>query len=112
MKIESVSAYKGIASFFTCYRPVRNFKCLSKCTSHTTIKSQVGRKRSVGPVLQAVYAHGLGMSLLPSAILNYLFVCIACVSSRPGQSGRCDGYILDGKELEFYIRKIRAKKAK
>ncbi|XP_015757327.1 PREDICTED: 40S ribosomal protein S8-like, partial [Acropora digitifera] len=36
----------------------------------------------------------------------------ACVSSRPGQSGRCDGYILDGKELEFYIRKIRAKKAK
>ncbi|XP_029195710.1 small ribosomal subunit protein eS8-like [Acropora muricata] len=36
----------------------------------------------------------------------------ACVSSRPGQSGRCDGYILDGKELEFYVRKIRAKKAK
>ncbi|NDV85025.1 30S ribosomal protein S8e, partial [Bacteroides sp. 51] len=26
----------------------------------------------------------------------------ACVSSRPGQSGRCDGYILEGKELEFY----------
>jgi small subunit ribosomal protein S8e len=24
----------------------------------------------------------------------------ACVSSRPGQSGRADGYILEGKELE------------
>ncbi|KAL9962955.1 hypothetical protein ACROYT_G032113 [Oculina patagonica] len=36
----------------------------------------------------------------------------ACVSSRPGQSGRCDGYILEGKELEFYTRKIKAKKAK
>jgi small subunit ribosomal protein S8e len=24
----------------------------------------------------------------------------ASVSSRPGQSGRCDGYILEGKELE------------
>ncbi|XP_022786318.1 40S ribosomal protein S8-like, partial [Stylophora pistillata] len=36
----------------------------------------------------------------------------ACVSSRPGQSGRCDGYILEGKELEFYVRKIKAKKAK
>merc|ERR1711915_674464 len=36
----------------------------------------------------------------------------ACVSSRPGQSGRCDGYILEGKELEFYVKKIRAKKAK
>ncbi|VDD90909.1 unnamed protein product [Enterobius vermicularis] len=37
---------------------------------------------------------------------------LACVSSRPGQVGRCDGYILEGKELEFYLRKIRAKKAK
>ena len=27
---------------------------------------------------------------------------LACISSRPGQSGRCDGYILEGKELEFY----------
>ena len=24
---------------------------------------------------------------------------LACVSSRPGQSGRADGYILEGKEL-------------
>lgn len=24
----------------------------------------------------------------------------ASISSRPGQSGRCDGYILEGKELE------------
>jgi len=31
----------------------------------------------------------------------------ACVSSRPGQCGRCDGYILEGKELEFYVRKMR-----
>lgn len=37
---------------------------------------------------------------------------LACVSSSPGQCGRCDGYILEGKELEFYLRKIRAKKAK
>lgn len=33
----------------------------------------------------------------------------ACVSSRPGQSGRCDGYILEGKELEFYLRKMQKK---
>jgi len=36
----------------------------------------------------------------------------ACVSSRPGQSGRCDGYILEGKELEFYLKKIQRKKGK
>ncbi|XP_004343838.1 40S ribosomal protein S8 [Capsaspora owczarzaki ATCC 30864] len=34
----------------------------------------------------------------------------AAISSRPGQSGRCDGYILEGKELEFYVKKIKAKK--
>jgi len=37
---------------------------------------------------------------------------LACVASRPGQVGRCDGYILEGKELEFYLRKIKAKKGK
>merc|ERR1712124_202575 len=36
----------------------------------------------------------------------------ACIASRPGQSGRCDGYILEGRELEFYLKKIRMKKSK
>ncbi|RKF84168.1 40S ribosomal protein S8-B [Golovinomyces cichoracearum] len=31
----------------------------------------------------------------------------AVVSSRPGQSGRCDGYILEGEELAFYQRQLR-----
>lgn len=35
---------------------------------------------------------------------------LACISSRPGQSGRCDGYILEGRELEFYVRKLDKKK--
>merc|ERR1712137_321594 len=33
----------------------------------------------------------------------------ACVSSRPGQSGRCDGYVLEGPELAFYIKKMQKK---
>lgn len=37
---------------------------------------------------------------------------LACISSRPGQSGRADGYILEGKELEFYQRKMQKKKGK
>merc|ERR1711950_102669 len=36
---------------------------------------------------------------------------LAAISSRPGQCGRADGYILEGKELEFYLRKIKSKKA-
>lgn len=35
---------------------------------------------------------------------------LACISSRPGQSGRLDGYILEGKELEFYVKKLEKKK--
>jgi small subunit ribosomal protein S8e len=37
---------------------------------------------------------------------------LAAISSRPGQVGRSDGYILEGKELEFYLKKIKAKKGK
>merc|ERR1711881_97624 len=37
---------------------------------------------------------------------------LACVSSRPGQSGRCDGYILEGAELKFYAQKMSKKGSK
>jgi len=36
----------------------------------------------------------------------------ACVSSRPGQSGRCDGYLLEGAELVFYKKQMEKKKGK
>ncbi|KAK3262556.1 40S ribosomal protein [Cymbomonas tetramitiformis] len=36
----------------------------------------------------------------------------ACISSRPGQCGRISGYVLEGKELEFYTRKMQKKKGK
>jgi len=35
---------------------------------------------------------------------------LAKISSRPGQSGRADGYILEGEELNFYLRKIEKKR--
>ncbi|KAK4804313.1 hypothetical protein SAY86_004130 [Trapa natans] len=37
---------------------------------------------------------------------------LACISSRPGQCGRADGYILEGKELDFYMKKLQRKKGK
>jgi len=36
----------------------------------------------------------------------------ARITSRPGQVGRCDGYILEGEELAFYLRKLSMKKKK
>lgn len=47
-----------------------------------------------------------------SDYFSFIFLPLACLSSRPGQVGRADGYILEGKELEFYLRKIKAKKGK
>jgi small subunit ribosomal protein S8e len=35
---------------------------------------------------------------------------LACIVSRPGQSGRADGFVLEGKELEFYVKKMEKKK--
>lgn len=37
---------------------------------------------------------------------------LVAISSRPGQCGRADGYILEGRELEFYLRKMKTKKGK
>jgi len=36
----------------------------------------------------------------------------ALISSRPGQVGRADGYVLEGQELQFYLRKLSKKKEK
>lgn len=35
---------------------------------------------------------------------------LAVIASRPGQAGRADGHVLEGKELEFYIKKMEKKK--
>jgi len=35
---------------------------------------------------------------------------LACIASRPGQSGRADGYVIEGEELTFYKRKLEKKK--
>ena len=53
-----------------------------------------------------------GASNIESAVEHQFYACrlYAAISSRPGQSGRCDGYILEGEELAFYLRRLTAKK--
>jgi len=36
----------------------------------------------------------------------------ARIASSPGQCGHADGYILEGEELAFYLKKINLKKKK
>jgi len=44
--------------------------------------------------------------------LSASWTFFACISSRPGQCGRADGYILEGEELAFYKRQLAQKKSK
>merc|ERR1711972_899276 len=36
---------------------------------------------------------------------------LACIASRPGQVGRCDGYILKGRSLSFTLGSSRARRS-
>ena len=52
-----------------------------------------------------------GMKPVPQNLIDQFSSgrLLAVISSRPGQHGRADGYILEGPELEFYLRKLKRK---
>jgi len=67
-----------------------------KLSHHVTRKLEDRQQtRTLDPALDDAFASGR---------------LLACISSRPGQSGRCDGYILEGKEFEFYSKMLKRKK--
>eukprot|EP00764_Aduncisulcus_paluster_P010197 gnl/Carplike_NY0171/349_a483_4908.p2 GENE.gnl/Carplike_NY0171/349_a483_4908~~gnl/Carplike_NY0171/349_a483_4908.p2 ORF type:complete len:197 (+),score=68.15 gnl/Carplike_NY0171/349_a483_4908:55-645(+) len=55
---------------------------------------------------QASKGHTIDPSVKSQFLSNRL---LARISSRPGQVGRADGYILEGPELDFYVRKMAKK---
>merc|ERR1711981_1195691 len=71
----------------------------------TTKKSnKVARKQAARDA-----AHTLAREMDSQFIKGRL---IAQITSRPGQSGRCDGFLLEGNELKFYEAKMSKKKSK
>merc|ERR1712127_834482 len=63
----------------------RSKKCLEKYTERR-------KTAKVEPKLEDMFGSGR---------------VFARIASSPGQCGRCDGYILEGKELEFYQKKMK-----
>merc|ERR1712130_536699 len=60
-----------------------------------------------GPETKKKYANRQKTSDV-AANLNTQFLqgkVLAKINSRPGQCGRADGYILEGEELDFYVKK-------
>ncbi|KAJ1342333.1 hypothetical protein BSLG_003092 [Batrachochytrium salamandrivorans] len=79
---------------------------------HAVEEETTDKKTGSNHVQRKVEARSKDLSL--DAALNDQFAAgrvLARLSSRPGQSGRADGYILEGAELEFYLRKLRSRKA-
>merc|ERR1712013_91709 len=75
-------------------------------------EAAINKKRS--KKTQAKYTERQKESKFEQALLDQFMTgrVLASISSRPGQCGRSDGYVLEGKELEFYLRKIKAKRGR
>jgi len=77
-------------------------------------KAAVSRAEKAGPLTAKKYQERSKVAKVADS-LNAQFLqgkLLAKISSRPGQCGRADGYILEGDELEFYMKKMKTKKGK
>merc|ERR1719161_3238737 len=66
------------------------------CSRHAkALKVGRSKMQRIDPLIEEQFANGR---------------LLAAISSRPGQTGRCDGYVLEGDELQFYKKKLERKK--
>jgi len=67
---------------------------LNKKRSKKTLQKYIERRKTgkVDPKLEEYFSSGR---------------VFARLASSPGQCGRADGYILEGKELEFYLKRLK-----
>lgn len=75
-------------------------------------KNKEGLEVKTTPKTEKKFASRAASSVIEASVDHQFSAgkLYACISSRPGQSGRCDGYILEGEELAFYLRRLTAKK--
>jgi len=69
----------------------------------------LGRKKDEHGKLESQADIKLDQHLIDEFVTGKIY---AKISSRPGQCGRADGYILEGKELDFYIKKLKSRKGR
>lgn len=66
-----------------------------KSEAEIKVINQRRERAEVDPALQAQFVKGR---------------LLASISTRPGQVGKADGYILEGEELQFYLKKLTHKR--
>merc|ERR1739848_722412 len=74
----------------------------------------LAKKDNVGPLTAKKYVQREKTSAVENDLESQFLQgkLLAKINSRPGQCGRADGYILEGAELEFYVKKMKTKKGK
>merc|ERR1712066_1133409 len=70
-----------------------------KLSKDTRVTAEVCKSRRINTTIEKSVADQLNKGSI-----------LAKLTSRPGQCGRCDGTILEGKELEFYLKKLTKRK--
>ncbi|XP_017396190.1 40S ribosomal protein S8 [Cebus imitator] len=101
-RIHTVRVRGGNKKYRALRLDVGNFSWGSECCTRKT------------RIIDVVYNASNNELVRTKTLVKNCIVLIdsACIASRPGQCGRADGYVLEGKELEFYLRKIKARKGK
>uniref|UniRef100_A0A2K5PNA6 40S ribosomal protein S8 n=1 Tax=Cebus imitator TaxID=2715852 RepID=A0A2K5PNA6_CEBIM len=100
-RIHTVRVRGGNKKYRALRLDVGNFSWGSECCTRKT------------RIIDVVYnASNNELVRTKTLVKNCIVLIDSCIASRPGQCGRADGYVLEGKELEFYLRKIKARKGK
>jgi small subunit ribosomal protein S8e len=83
-----------------------------KAGTAVPVKKAKEVKKTMTDVTDAVRAQRLTGEVIDPAVQEQIKVgrVLARITSRPGQIGTCDGYILEGAELQFYLRKLAKKR--
>lgn len=72
-----------------------------------SVKPDESNKEATAAIAAAVKKHGLDAVMVDQFQSGRV---LACIGSRPGQCGRADGFLLEGEELAFYVKKMDKKK--
>jgi len=95
-------------------KPEKGKKGTEKKSEKGKKGKKVEAKKELSERQLAKYARRSSFRSLDPALLDQFKTgrVYAKITSRPGQSGRCDGYLIEGEELAFYLKKMNLKKKK
>jgi len=77
-------------------------------------KAAVEKLDNCGPLTKKKYVARQKQAAVEGNLVSQFLQgkVLVMITSRPGQCGRADGKVLEGEELDFYVKKLKTKKSK